>query len=265
MSGDYLRTYLDHRPMHFSLLRSTECNLYQNMPTDRPILDFGCGDGFFASTCFDSQLEVGVDLSTRYMKDAKDSCAYKYLLRASGSSLPFPDGYFGSVISNSVLEHIDDLDGTLVEIHRVLQEASYFVFTVPAGDYEDYLLGTHIFRLLHLLVFEKLYRRYFSYISRHIHYLSYGAWVQKLNTIGFEVVSFRHYFSRKAMWIFDLAHWLGYPAFIVKKITKRWVLFEGMSTYLPFHSLLQPYARLEEVDEGAYFYFLCRKIVGVSR
>jgi SAM-dependent methyltransferase len=245
--------------MHFSLLRSTECKLYQDVPMDRPTLDIGCGDGFFASACFESPLEVGVDPSTRYMKEAKESRAYRYLIRASGTSLPFPEGHFGSVVSNSVLEHIPDLDGTLKEIHRVLQESAYFVFTVPAGDYTDYLLGTHIFRSLHLHAFEKLYSRYFDFISRHIHSLSHDGWIQKLETIGFEVVDSRDYFSREAMRIFDLAHWLVYPAFIVKKLTNRWVLFPSMSAHLPFHGWLQPYGRIEENGEGAYFYFLCRK------
>ncbi len=259
MKDNFLHTYLDSRPMHFSLLRSVECNLYQGLSLDRPILDLGCGDGFFASTTFHSPLEFGVDPSTRYMEDAKDSGVYHNLLRANGSSLPFPDEYFGSAISNSVLEHILDLDATLQEIYRVLQKGAYFVFTVPADDYTEYLLGTHIFRLLHLRLLEKLYSWYFTYISRHIHYLSYDTWVEKLNNIGFEVVNFRPYFSRKAMWIFDLTHWLGYPAFIYKMIVNRWVLFQGMSTYLPFHNLLKSFARLEEMDAGAYFYFLCRR------
>ena len=54
------------------------------------ILDYGCGNG-------------------DVVKELEDD------------KIPYRNGFFDLVICNQVLEHVDDLDGVLDEIHRVLK------------------------------------------------------------------------------------------------------------------------------------------------
>lgn len=51
-------------------------------------------------------------------------------------AMPFPDEHFDTVIMSEVLEHLDDevLEGTLVEVKRVLRPGGKFIGTVPARE-----------------------------------------------------------------------------------------------------------------------------------
>lgn len=260
MPGNYLRSYLNQRPMHLAILRAAECRLYEDLSLRRPILDVGCGDGFFATVAFEEPLDVGIDVSSKSVKEAMRSGGYRRLDISSSAALAYPDRCFETVISNSVLEHIPNLDDTLSEIHRVLRREGIFVFTVPAGDYTDYLFGTHIFKSLRLRPLANLYARYMTIISRHYHYLSAGIWLKKLEKAGFQILDHRSYFGRRAVWAFDLSHYLGYVAFIWKLIFNRWVLFPGRRAFVPLDRWLSPFAKPDAQKQGAYFFFLCQKV-----
>jgi ubiquinone/menaquinone biosynthesis C-methylase UbiE len=65
------------------------------------------------------------------VREAARRGGYRLVLQGYGDRLPFPDQYFGSAMSNSVLEHIPMLDDVLVEVARVLQPGAPFVFCVP--------------------------------------------------------------------------------------------------------------------------------------
>ncbi len=60
---------------------------------------------------------------------------------AGGGDVPEPDGSFDWVLSNSVLEHIDDLEPVLKEVARVLRPGGVFIFTVPAPGFHGCLRG----------------------------------------------------------------------------------------------------------------------------
>lgn len=49
--------------------------------------------------------------------------------------LSFQDGYFDLIISEDVLEHVDDYEKAFLEIYRVLKPGAYHIFTIPLyGD-----------------------------------------------------------------------------------------------------------------------------------
>jgi SAM-dependent methyltransferase len=132
---DYLWLNLRDLPYFRALLRAVEARTYDGIDLPSPILDLGCGDGHFASIAFDRPLDVGVDPWWGPIKEAHSRKAYTYLAQSDGARLPFPDGYFASAISNSVLEHIPHLDEVLAEVWRVLKPESLFVFCVPNHDF----------------------------------------------------------------------------------------------------------------------------------
>ncbi len=49
----------------------------------------------------------------------------------AGGSLPFPDDHFGLVFAFEILEHVEDDEGLLAEIVRVLEPGGQFVMSVP--------------------------------------------------------------------------------------------------------------------------------------
>ena len=122
---DFLWPHLRDLPAFRALLRAVEARFYQDLlPLEEPVLDLGCGDGHFASVTFAHKLQAGIDPSAACLAEAHERGAYGLLPRALGDALPFPDGHFSTVISNSVLEHIPDLDPVVAEIARVLRPPS---------------------------------------------------------------------------------------------------------------------------------------------
>jgi SAM-dependent methyltransferase len=98
-----------------ALLRAVEARFYENIDLPAPTLDLGCGDGHFASLAFDRPLEVGLDPWSVPLQEAEKRGSYLQVKQTRGNSISFEDGYFASAVSNSVLEHIPELDPVLIE------------------------------------------------------------------------------------------------------------------------------------------------------
>src|SRR3990170_3680621 len=111
----FLWPMLQSLPYFRALLRAVEADFYGEFELAAPVLDLGCGDGHFASLVFKQQIDMGIDPSGASLREAKGYGAYRHLVRSFGAALPFPNGYFASGFSNSVLEHIPDLQAVLNE------------------------------------------------------------------------------------------------------------------------------------------------------
>jgi SAM-dependent methyltransferase len=84
---------------------------------------------------------VGVDPDAAEASQAEKLGIYLTVHTVGGDSVPEPDGSFDWVLSNSVLEHIQDLDPILAEVGRLLRSNGQFVFTVPGPDFQACLRG----------------------------------------------------------------------------------------------------------------------------
>jgi SAM-dependent methyltransferase len=108
-------------------------------------LDLGCGDGKLMRILLDaaesSPRLVGVDLDPLETRDAVASGVYQRVHTAPGDSVPEPSSSFDFVYSNSVLEHIPDIEPVIAEVARLLKPRGAFVFTVPAAGFHDCLAG----------------------------------------------------------------------------------------------------------------------------
>ena len=107
-------------------------------------LDLGCGDGLLTRIILESAGRhdvVGVDPDPAEVSQAARLAIYTSLHAARGDSVPEPDGSFDWILSNSVLEHIPQLDPVLEEVARLLRPRGRFVFTVPGPHFHDCLRG----------------------------------------------------------------------------------------------------------------------------
>jgi ubiquinone/menaquinone biosynthesis C-methylase UbiE len=107
---DYLWLNLRDLPYFRAILRAVEARFYQDFKLPQPVLDVGCGDGHFASIAFDQPLDVGIDPWGGPIRQAARLGGYRSLVQADGGKMPFPDSYFASAVSNSVLEHIPHVE-----------------------------------------------------------------------------------------------------------------------------------------------------------
>ena len=110
----------------------------QNRPGAR-VLDFGCGAGKVVLAGREAGLDMfGADVyyggSTTKAEAEAAGLLGTHIQEIREGRLPFPDGFFDLVTNNQVMEHVDDLDGALREIHRVLKPDGQVLSVFPSGD-----------------------------------------------------------------------------------------------------------------------------------
>jgi len=260
-SDDFLWRHLQDLPAFRALLRAVEAQFYQDLlPLEEPVLDVGCGDGHFASVAFPLPLTAGIDPGSAVLNEARDRGAYHLLAQALGDGLPFPDGHFATVISNSVLEHIPGVDAVLAEIARVLRPGGRFIFCVPGGHFTQLLLFTQVFRRLRLERLAAAYERYFNRISRHHHCDGPEIWRERLQAGGLQLDTHFTYFSARATHALDLGHYLGVPSLVAKKLSGRWILAPTRWNLALTERWLRPLYEEPLPDTGAYLFFVAHNL-----
>lgn len=89
---------------------------------DSVVVDLGCGPGASADHLRRGRhfSVVGLDRSDALLRAARDRTIAP-LIRADGGRLPLGDSTVDAVLAECSLSLMEDLDGTLAEIHRVLR------------------------------------------------------------------------------------------------------------------------------------------------
>jgi SAM-dependent methyltransferase len=115
--------------------------LLEHMPTiDAPlVLDYGAGEGkhlYLVRKFKPLARLVGVDI-----REAHTAVDFEFHRVAPNAPLPLGDDTYDLVISCDVLEHVENIEHSLDEIHRVLRSGGSFIGFVPAEGG----LGAHAF------------------------------------------------------------------------------------------------------------------------
>lgn len=105
---------------------------------ERPLADFGCGDGSFAAALF-PKIDFGIDNDPEALAACRKQNAYVEGVLASGASIPLPSASLGSVLANSVLEHTHEPETWFSEIGRLLRPGGIFMMTVPVLAFARHL------------------------------------------------------------------------------------------------------------------------------
>ncbi len=260
-SKDFLFTHTRDLPYFRGLLRAVESRFYQDLELPSPTLDVGCGDGNFAELTFDRKLDVGLDPWWSPIREAGRRDVYNVLTLADGANMPYPDAYFASALSNSVLEHIPNVNAVLAETARVLKPGAIFVFCVPNQNFLPNLSVARFFDKVGLKSLARSYRDFFNKISRHHHCDDPKIWRKRLTAAGFKLEKHWDYFSPAALAALEWGHYLGLPSLIMKKIFRRWNLVQTRWNLGPTMSLLRKYydEPVPQMD-GAYTFYIARRV-----
>lgn len=97
--------------------------LLRSLPAEARVLDLGCGNGSFDASGLRATV-IGLDL------EAGSSPPPRFV-RGDASQLPFAANTFDVIVSNHSLEDVQNLDGCLAEIGRVLKAAGCLYAAVP--------------------------------------------------------------------------------------------------------------------------------------
>jgi len=219
-----IQHYLAERPAFYAYLRPQEAMLFYERigKMKGPILDFGCGDGFFASTIFKKKcIDVGLDLSSSRINESQRTKMYKKTKIYDGITIPFPSRTFGTLISNCVFEHIPHIEKSVQEMHRVTKKNGLLMTTVMCASWSNNLLGGRLFG--------KSYIDWFNRMQSHDSLLSKKEWVRLFKAAGFEIVEAVDYLFEKAAQKTETEHFLSTFSLFSYVLFKKWKLFPFVS------------------------------------
>ncbi len=102
------------------------------------VLDYGCGSGKIVEQLREQKVEAfGCDVFFEggdYSKFVDGKLIdNKIIRRMNGLSIPFESNSFDFVTNNQVMEHVENLDAVLAEIHRVLKPGGKILSIFPDG------------------------------------------------------------------------------------------------------------------------------------
>jgi SAM-dependent methyltransferase len=258
--GDLLWENILKLPYFRGLLRAVEGRFYRDIDLPGPVLDMGCGDGDFASMTFYRPPDVGIDPWTGPIRKAGKKKIYRLAVQGTGDRMPFASGYFQSVVSNSVLEHIPDVEAVLADIARVMAPGGVFVFCVPSENFLGNLSLSSIFDRLGLKFMANAYRRFFNRISRHHHCDPAAVWESRLRKAGFKMEKWWNYFPPEALHTLEWGHYFGLPSFLIHLATRRWILVQTTWNLSLTRKIIERHFLRDSVDtEGSYTFYIARR------
>jgi SAM-dependent methyltransferase len=126
--------YVRHAPVSLVLREINRLIALRSVEASRgPVLDVGCGDGFWWTVRPDDREVYGVDISTREVEQAGRRI---HAARVDVSrEVPFPGMKFEQVIANCSLEHVRDIDSALANLRRAASDTAQLVMFVPTPDW----------------------------------------------------------------------------------------------------------------------------------
>lgn len=169
------------------LIRVAEVELLSALPIEPPVLDLCCGDGYFCSLICPGGVEAGCDLSLPALKRARDLWQYRGVACADvAAGIPFANESFQTVISNSSLEHVKNVDIAMREIARVLRQGGRF-YTTFASDlaYKWWPCGRNA--LDRYIDFQPVFN-----------YFTLEEWERRMVKGGLRVIGHQYYLSKAA-------------------------------------------------------------------
>ena len=174
--------------------------------------------------------------------------------------MPCPDGHFASGISNSVMEHIPDLDPVIAEMARVLKPGAPFIFCVPNHRFLETLsIGCWLDRI-GLSGLAGGYRDFFDRISRHYHCDPHSVWETRLENHGFIIEKWWDYFPPPALHTLEWGHFFGLPSWVSKTLFNRWILVQSdWNLYITDRLVRSHYELDPKSPHGVYSFYITRK------
>jgi len=165
----------------------------------KSLLDAGCGAGEYVSAFLKAGADaMGIEYSAekvaQYENRNPDSGRVQ---QGNLEKLPFPDQQFDLVLLNEVLEHVQNEDAALREIHRVLRPSAHLIVFSPNRLYPFETHGVSLRRS------NKAVPHYFPFVpyvplslgSRFLNYWARNYWPSQLRKLlvgsGFKVTHHR--------------------------------------------------------------------------
>lgn len=236
----WVYAYLRHAPLSLTLREINRLIAIDAVASGRgPILDVGCGDGFWWTLRIPDRGEVyGIDISAREVAQAK--LRINAVLSDVSREQPFPGTEFEEIIGNCSLEHVPDIDGALSNLRRAAAPNARLLMFVPTprwalqGKAQQWLLKR--FPRVAMSVAGAL-----NGFFQHWHLYDAKVWTRLLEQNGWKVRATFGLGSARSEFLFRLFMPPAFGEFLVKKVTGFYP--SKLARFVP-DALLAPAARL---------------------
>jgi len=130
----WARVYLRHAPVSLALREINRLVAVAAVTGARgPVLDVGCGDGFWWTVRHDGRDIYGIDISAREVAQARERIRAE--LVDVSRERPFPDQRFAEIIGNCSLEHVPDIDAALANLRAAAADGARLLMFVPTPQW----------------------------------------------------------------------------------------------------------------------------------
>ncbi len=110
-------------------------NAINDLKLERPrICDFGCGAGWLTGILSTFGPTIGVDLSPKAVELARENYPTAQFACVDGTRWDFEPNVFDVVVSQEVIEHVEDKRAYLGVIRKALNVGGYLFLTTPNLD-----------------------------------------------------------------------------------------------------------------------------------
>lgn len=232
--------YLRHAPLSLTLREINRLIAIESVASGKgPVLDVGCGDGFWWTLRDGGGREVyGIDISAREVAQAKTRITAE--LTDVSATQPFPTTQFGEIIGNCSLEHVPDIDGALSNLRKSAAPNGRLVMFVPTPRwaYQGRLQSWLLKRAPRVaMTVSGAMNGFFQ----HWHLYDEKVWTRLLAQNGWKVKAVFGLGSSRSEFLFRLFMPPAYAEFLVKKLTGFYP--SKLAKYVP-DGALAPLARL---------------------
>lgn len=221
-----------------------------------PILDLGCAEGKIGDVLFKGKQIYGLDNCWELLSQNNRIDTYRQLILADACDMPFKDRTFSCVFSNSVIEHIPDLDALLEGVKSILNDRGLFIFTVPSNKFGEYLFFSALFANLKLNTLAEKYKNLRNKWLNHFHCYGHNTWGQRLQQNNLKMVGYSYYIQRKEAMFWDF---LAATVFIMNKL-KLGKLIKGLKIIFLQHIKRAARMGTAKNDSGAGLLIIAEKI-----
>ena len=213
--------YLRHAPLSLTLREINRLIAFQSVASTRgPVLDVGCGDGFWWTVRDDDRQRhgevYGIDISAKEIAQARARIHAE--LTDVSRETPFAGTKFEEIIGNCSLEHVPDIDAALSNLRSAASDRARLLMFVPtprwaySGNMQKLLLARAPRVAMAL-------SGALNGFFQHWHLYDAKVWQRLLEQNGWRVEQTVGLGSARSEFLFRLFLPPAFVEFVVKKLT----------------------------------------------
>ena len=209
--------YLRHAPLSLSLREINRLVAFQSVAGARgPVLDVGCGDGFWWTIRADDREIYGIDISASEISQARERINAE--LTDVSRETPFVGKKFEEIIGNCSLEHVPDIDAALLNLRRAASDKARLLMFVPSPRWA-YHGKTQELLLKRAPRVAMALSGALNGFFQHWHLYDAKVWQRLLEQNGWRVDTMHGLGSARSEFLFRLFLPPAFVEFAVKKLT----------------------------------------------